>query len=33
MPLIAVAIIYLATVVILTAVFTAVERRLRRSER
>ena len=33
MPLIAVAIIYLVTVIILTAVFTAVERRLRRSER
>ncbi len=33
MPLIAVAIIYLITVVVLTNVFTAVERRLRRSER
>lgn len=33
MPLIAVAIIYLITVVVLTNVFTAIERRLRRSER
>ena len=33
MPLIAVAIIYLITVVVLTNIFTAVERRLRRSER
>ena len=33
MPLIAVAIIYLLTVIILTAVFTAIERRLRKSER
>lgn len=33
MPLIAVAIIYLLTVIILTAVFGSVERRLRRSER
>ncbi len=33
MPLIAVAIIYLITVVVLTNVFTAVERRLRRNER
>ncbi len=33
MPLIAVAIVYLLTVVILTAVFTAVERRLRKNER
>lgn len=33
MPLIAVAIIYLITVIVLTNVFTAVERRLRRSER
>lgn len=32
-PLIAVAIIYLITVVVLTRVFTAVERRLRRNER
>lgn len=33
MPLIAVAIIYLATVVILTNVFSAIERRLRKNER
>lgn len=33
MPLIAVAIIYLITVVVLTHVFTTIERRLRRSER
>ncbi len=33
MPLIAVAIIYLITVVVLTKVFTTIERRLRRSER
>lgn len=33
MPLIAVAIIYLLTVVVLTAVFTSIERRLRKSER
>lgn len=33
MPLIAVAIIYLVTVVILTAVFTSIERRLRKNER
>ncbi len=33
MPLIAVAIIYLITVVVLTKIFTSVERRLRRSER
>lgn len=33
MPLIAVAIIYLVTVVVLTNVFTAIERRLRRNER
>ncbi len=33
MPLIAVAIIYLITVVVLTNVFTAIERRLRRSDR
>ena len=33
MPLIAVAIIYLATVVVLTKVFSVIERRLRRSER
>lgn len=33
MPLIAVAIIYLITVVVLTNIFTSVERRLRRSER
>ena len=33
MPLIAVAIIYLLTVIILTAVFGSVERRLRKSER
>ena len=33
MPLIAVAVIYLATVVVLTNVFTAIERRLRRNER
>ena len=33
MPLIAVAIIYLATVVVLTKVFSIVERRLRKSER
>ncbi len=33
MPLIAVAIIYLLTVIILTAVFTSIERRLRKSER
>ncbi|MDO4380345.1 MAG: amino acid ABC transporter permease [Clostridia bacterium] len=33
MPLFAVAIIYLLTVIILTAVFTSIERRLRKSER
>lgn len=33
MPLIAVAIIYLITVIVLTKVFTAIERRLRRNER
>lgn len=33
MPLIAVAIIYLITVIVLTYVFTSIERRLRRSER
>ncbi len=33
MPLIAVAVIYLVTVVILTAVFTSIERRLRKNER
>lgn len=33
MPLIAVAIIYLITVIVLTNIFTAVERRLRRNER
>ena len=33
MPLIAVAIIYLVTVVVLTNIFTSIERRLRRSER
>lgn len=33
MPLIAVAIIYLITVIVLTKVFTSIERRLRRSER
>ncbi len=33
MPLFAVAIIYLLTVIVLTAVFTSIERRLRKSER
>lgn len=33
MPLIAVAIIYLITVIVLTKIFTSIERRLRRSER
>lgn len=33
MPLVAVALIYLITVVVLTRVFTAIERRLRRNER
>ncbi len=33
MPLIAVAIIYLVTVIVLTKIFTAIERRLRKSER
>lgn len=33
MPLIAVAVIYLITVIVLTKIFTSIERRLRRSER